>query len=298
MEPFEGRSWADSARELESLGYSTLFVPDHFNEGYGPLVGMATAAMATTTLHVASMVFAADFRHPAVLARELASIDRLSQGRLEVGIGAGYQVNDYQASGIVMDQPRVRVDRMIEHVKVLKGLFGDGPFSFEGEHYKICDLDGTPRPHRPGGPPILVGGGGKRMLTFAGANADMVGVNSRLPTSKARSVSHRDSLPASIDEKLAWVRDAAGANFDDLTIHAWLRFAQVTDHARSEAERLTDRFGATVEEILASPLVMIGDAEEIIELVHARYERWGYSYFTIQQPAAREFGPVVARLRT
>jgi len=148
MAPFAGSSWADSARELEALGYSTLFVPDHFDEGYGPITAMATAAVATTSLHVASAVFAADFRHPAVLARELASIDQLSEGRLEVGLGAGYQVNDYVGSGIAMDPPGVRVDRLIEYVTVLRGLFAEGPFDFAGEHYRVTGLDGSPAPYR------------------------------------------------------------------------------------------------------------------------------------------------------
>src|ERR1700760_3498218 len=167
MKPFEGMTWAESARELEALGYSTLFAPDHFDEGLGPITAMAAAAAATTELTVATAVFAADFRHPAVLARELASLDLLSAGRLEVGLGAGYQVNDYRASGIPMDPPKVRVDRLIEYVAVLRGLFGDGAFSYEGDHYTITELDGTPAPPRPGGPPIFVGGGGKRMLRFA-----------------------------------------------------------------------------------------------------------------------------------
>ena len=162
MAPFEGSTWADSARELEALGYSTLFAPDHFDEGYGPITAMATAAAATTSLRVATAVFAADFRHPAVLARELASIDQLSEGRLEVGLGAGYQINDYAGSGIVMDPPKVRVDRLIEYVAVLRGLFAEGPFDFAGEHYRVTALDGSPAPHRPGGPPIFVAGGGRR----------------------------------------------------------------------------------------------------------------------------------------
>src|SRR3979409_2197472 len=153
--PFEGRSWADSARELEALGYSTLFVPDHFHEGYGPITAMATAAVATKTLKVGPLVFDCDFRHPAVLARELASIDVLSEGRVEVGLGAGWKQLDYTRSGTPMDPPRVRVDRMIEHTLVLKGLFADEPLTFAGEHYRI-DLDGRPKPYRPGGPPIII----------------------------------------------------------------------------------------------------------------------------------------------
>ena len=296
MGPFDGMTWADSARELESVGYSTLFAPDHLDEGYGPITAMATAAAATTTLQVATAVFAADFRHPAILARELASIDQLSRGRLEVGIGAGYQVNDYAGSGVQMDSPGARVDRMIEHVTVLKGLFADGPFDFAGQHYQITALDGSPKPYRPGGPPILVAGGGRRMLTFAAAHADIVGVNGSLPTSTQRSGSAPDALPASIDRKLAWIRAAAGARFSELEIHAWLRFARVTSDPQAAAAQLTGRFGADPDQVLASPIVLLGSPGEIVERLHERRERWGYSYFTIQQPAAREFAPVLARL--
>jgi probable F420-dependent oxidoreductase len=295
MGPFEGLTWAESARELESLGYSTLFVPDHLDEGYGPITAMATAAAATTTLRVAPAVFAADFRHPAILARELASIDQLSQGRLEVGIGAGYQVNDYAGAGLTMDPPGVRVSRLIEHVTVLRGLFADGPFDFTGEHYQITALDGSPRPYRPGGPPILVAGGGRRLLTFAAAHADIVGVNASIPTSTGRP-SAPDALPASIDQKLSWVREAARARFDEIEIHAWLRFAQTTVDAPSAAARIASTFGASPDEVLASPIVLIGDIGEIVERLHERRDRWGYSYYTLQQPAAREFAPVLARL--
>jgi probable F420-dependent oxidoreductase len=296
MGPFDGMTWAESARELESLGFSTMFAPDHLDEGYGPITAMATAAAATTTLRVATAVFAADFRHPAILARELASIDQLSQGRLEVGIGAGYQVNDYAGAGLVMDSPGTRVDRMMEHVTVLRGLFADGPFDFAGQHYRITALDGSPKPYRPGGPPILVAGGGRRLLTFAAAHADIVGVNGSLPTSALRSGSAPDAVPASIDRKLAWVREAAGARFSELEIHAWLRFAQVTGDSRSAAAQLTGRFGAEADQVLASPIVLLGSPAEIIERLHERRERWGYSYFTLQQPAALQFAPVLARL--
>src|SRR6195952_41468 len=187
MEPFAGMTWAESARELEELGYSTLFAPDHFDEGPGPITAMAAAAAATTELRVATAVFAADFRNPAVLARELAAIDVLSEGRLEVGLGAGYQVNDYRASGIPMDPPKVRVDRLIEYVAVLRGLFAEGPFSFDGEHFQIDSVDGTPHPFTPGGPPIFVAGGGPRIDRFAARHADIVGVNPSPPAREPRA---------------------------------------------------------------------------------------------------------------
>jgi probable F420-dependent oxidoreductase len=296
MAPFEGMSWADSARELEAIGYSTLFAPDHFDEGFGPITAMATAAAATTSLRVATAVFCVDFRHPAVLARELASIDRLSEGRLEVGLGAGYQVNDYRASGIAMDPPKVRVERLMEYVAVLRGLFAEGPFSFAGEHYENDELDGTPAPFRPGGPPILVAGGGPRMLRFAAANADIVGVNPALPSSEERAQARADSVAERIDEKIALVREAAGARLEQLEIHGWLQLARVTGDGHGVAAEYAAATGLSVDGVLSSPFVLAGSVEEIVERLRERRERWGYSYYTLQQPSAREFAPVLERL--
>lgn len=296
MEPFPGMAWTDSARELEALGYSALHAPDHFDEGLGPIAAMASAAAVTENLVVATAVLAADFRHPAVLARELAAIDVLSAGRLEVGLGAGYNVDDYRCSGIAMDPPKVRVDRLVEYVAVLRGLFAPGPFTFEGEHFQIDALDGTPHPHTPGGPPIFVAGGGPRMLRFAARQADIVGVNPSLPTSEKRAEAARDGVAARIDEKFALVRDAAGDRLDDLTFHGWLRYAQITDDAHGAAAELAAATGLTSDDVLASPFVLLGSVEEIVERLEERRERWGYSYYTVQQPAAREFAAVVEAL--
>jgi probable F420-dependent oxidoreductase len=296
MGPFPGQTWAQSARELESSGYSTLFVPDHFDEGYGPIAAMATAAAATTTLRVAPAVLAVDFRHPAVLARELASIDQLSGGRLEVGLGAGYQVADYRASGLRMDPPGVRVDRLREYVAVLRGLFAGGVFDHDGEHYAISGLDGTPKPSRRGGPPILVAGGGRRLLTFAARHADIIGVNPSLPTSERAAQSARDAAPERIDEKFAWIREAAGDRLSALEFHAWLRVAAVTGDARGAIEPFAAYSGMDPAQALASPVALVGTPEEIVERLHERQERWGYSYYTLQQPAAREFAPVLEAL--
>ena len=296
LEPFEGMSWAASARMLEDLGYSTLFVSDHFDEGYGPITGMAGAAVATTSLRVASAVFDPDFRHPAVLARELASIDLISNGRLEVGLGAGYMVADYAASGIAMDSPGVRVDRMIEYVTVLRGLWSQGPFTFEGTHYNISALEGVPTPYTPGGPPLFIAGGGKRMLTFAATHADIVGVNVSLPTSEARTAAARDAVPSRIDEKLSWIREAAGDRFPDIELHAWIRHAHVTNDSAPLVSELSRHFDGDEEDVRSSPMVLVGDVGEIVERLHARRERWGYSYFTILQPVAFEFADVLARL--
>lgn len=295
MGPFPGMSWPDSARHLEALGFSTLVVPDHFHEGLGPITAMATAAAATTTLKVASMVFDTDFRHPAVLARELASIDLLSQGRLEVGVGAGYNPLDYRRSGLAMDPPGVRVERLIEHVTVLKSLWGQAPTNFDGMHYRIDDLDGTPKPFTPGGPPILVAGGGTRMLRFAAQHADIVGVNVALPSAPDEA-SSRDALPSAIDAKFERLRRDAGDRFDGLEFNAWLAVCKVTGDAAAFGQSLAPRFGARADEVLASPLVLVGTIDEMADRLEHRRERWGYSYFVVQQPSIDEIAPLVARL--
>ena len=294
--PLDGRSWVDSARWLEDAGYSTLFVPDHLDEGLGPIAALAAAATATTRLHVGSLVFAADLRHPAVFARELATIDLLSEGRLELGIGAGWKRTDYTASGIPMDRPGVRVDRMIETIAVLRGLFAPGPFSFDGEHFTITELDGTPTPHRPGGPPLLVGAGAPRMLRFAGAHADIVGVNPSIHSGEIDEAAVQDARAERIDEKFTWLRQGAGDRFDDLEINAWLAVAEVTDTARETAELLAPTFGTDAEGLLESPMVLLGTVDEIVERLEARRTRWGYSYIVVPQSAAAAFAPVVARL--
>ncbi len=294
--PFDDRSWADSVRELEALGYSTMFVPDHFSEGFGPIAAMATAAAATTTLNVGSLVLDCDFRHPAVLARELSTIDQLSEGRLEIGLGAGWKRLDYDQSGIPMDPPKVRVDRMIEHTQILKRLLAGETVTFAGDHYSIAGLDLIPAAHRRGGPPILIGGGARRVLRFAGATADIVGVNASIHSGEIDVAAGRDALPERIDEKVEWVRAGAGDRFDQLEINAWLAFAEVTDDTATVADAIATLFETEAATLLSSPLVLIGSVAEIEDRLHERRERWGYSYHVIPGDRAREFAPVVKRL--
>ena len=294
--PFDDRSWADSVRELEALGYSTMFVPDHFSEGFGPIAAMATAAAATTTLNVGSLVLDCDFRHPAVLARELSTIDQLSEGRLEIGLGAGWKRLDYDQSGIPMDPPKVRVDRMIEHTQILKRLLAGETVTFAGDHYSITGLDLIPAAHRREGPPILIGGGARRVLRFAGATADIVGVNASIHSGEIDVAAGRDALPERIDEKVEWVRAGAGDRFDQLEINAWLAFAEVTDDTATVADAIATLFETEAATLLSSPLVLIGSVAEIEDRLHERRERWGYSYHVIPGDRAREFAPVVKRL--
>jgi probable F420-dependent oxidoreductase len=295
QQPFAGSSWLESARQAEELGYSTVFFPDHFDEGPGPLSMMAAVAVATDRLKVGTLVLDCDFRHPAVLARELATIDALSEGRLEVGLGAGWKSLDYAHSGIEMDRPGVRVSRLIEHAAVLKGLWSDGPFTFAGEHYRITDLDGTPAAHTPGGPPILVGGGAPRLLRWAGKTADIVGVNASIHSGEIDEAAAQDALAERIDEKVAWLREGAGDRFDDLELNAWLAVAEITDDP-SVPEMIAGLFGTDAASLRQSPLALVGHEPEIADMLNERRERWGYSYIVIPGDKAHDFAKTVADL--
>lgn len=294
--PLDGMTWKDSVRWLEDAGYSTLFVPDHFTEGFGPITAMASAAAVSTELLIGPLVLAADYRHPVVLARELASIDQISEGRLELGLGAGWMTADYSSSGIPMDPPKVRVDRMIEVITILKGLFAPGAFSFSGEHFTITELDGSPKPFRPEGPPLLIGAGAARMLRYAGATADIIGINPSIHSGEIDSAAARDAQVDRIDQKVAWVQQGAGERFEDLELNAWLAVANVTEDAAGLAELLAPAFEADPVALLDSPMVMLGTIEQLAEQLEARRDRWGYSYHVIPGDSAKEFAPLVARM--
>ncbi|MGB8862255.1 MAG: TIGR03621 family F420-dependent LLM class oxidoreductase [Ilumatobacteraceae bacterium] len=294
--PLEGRSWADSARQVEALGYSTLFVPDHFHSGLGPFTAMATALAATTTLTVAPLVMACDFRNPVVAAKEFASLDLLFPGRVEVGLGAGYNPLDYSRSGIRMDPPGRRVARLIEYVHVLRLLFDGAVVSFEGAEYQLQEVAGTPLPATPGGPRILVAGGGRRLLRFAGAEADIVGVNPSTAAGRDSADTFRDALPEAIDAKMALVRDAAGMRWDELELNAWISVAAVTDEPHEAVSGLARYAGVSTREVLASPIVLAGRSDEIVQRLHERRARWGYSYLCLPGPQLEDLAQVVGQL--
>jgi probable F420-dependent oxidoreductase len=294
--PLPGLSWADTVRRIEDLGFSTVFVPDHFDEQYGPFTALASAAAASPTITLGTLVLDNDYRHPVVTAKEVATLDVVSEGRVELGVGAGWKKIDYDQSGIPMDRPKVRVDRMIEGIEVMRRAFGDGAFDFAGEHYTITGYDGLPKPHRAGGPPLLIGGGAPRMLRWAGANADIVGVNPSIHSGEIDLEAARDGLSERIDQKVAWVKEGAGDRFADLEINAWVPVVEVTEDSAAYAEAASPLFDTTPAELLASPMTMIGSPSEIAERLQARRERWGYSYHVVQAPSVEALAPVVAAL--
>jgi probable F420-dependent oxidoreductase len=297
--PLPGLTWAETARRVEDLGYTIVFMPDHFGDQLGPIAAMATAAAATERLKVGTLVFDNDYRHPVVLAKEMATIDLLSEGRCEVGVGAGWMNSDYEASGIPMEAPKVRVDRLFEAVPILRGLWSEEPVTHHGEHYTITDLEGLPRPHTTGGPPLIIAGGSKRMLRFAGANADIVGVNPSIHSGAVDAEAARDGMADRMDQKVQWVKEGAGSRFDELEINAWVPVVAITDDARAVAEMVAPGFGLAPEDAMAaleSPMTMVGTEDEIVETLEARRERWGFSYHVVQNESALALAPIVARL--
>jgi probable F420-dependent oxidoreductase len=291
-----GTEWIETARKVEDLGYSSLLMPDHFGNQLSPVPALATAAAVTDTLRIGTLVFANDFRHPAALAKETATLDLLSDGRLEVGLGAGWMTEDYTWTGIPNDRAGIRIDRMIESVEVLRGLWGEGAFSFTGEHYTITEMNGLPKPIQQGGPPIIVGGGGKRVLSTAARLADIVGVNPNVGEGK---VGHEATASMSADateQKLGWVREAAGDRFDDIEISILKFVTIVTDDRDTVAGKVAGAMGMDVATLLASPHTMVGSAEQIVDELVEQRERWQGSYVTVQADAYEAFAPVVAAL--
>jgi probable F420-dependent oxidoreductase len=294
--PLAGRTWSESARIVEDLGYSTLFVPDHFGDQLAPVAALSVAAEATTALRVGALVFDIDYRHPVVLASEMATLDLLSSGRVELGLGAGWMTSDYEQAGIPLDPPAVRVDRLEEALTVITGLFGEEPLTFAGRHYRITGLDGRPKPHRAGGPPILIGGGGRRVLSLAAREADIVGVNPNLRAGVIGPDAIADAMAPATDRKLAWVREAAGDRFDDLELNVLSFVSTITDDSAGFAESVAAMFGAEPSDVLEAPTVLAGTVSELAERLEARRERWGFSYYVFQADAAEAMAPLVAHL--
>ena len=294
--PFAGSTWPETARRVEELGYSTLFVPDHFGDQLAPISALSVAAGATTDLKVGALVFDNDYRHPVTLATEMATLDLLSSGRVELGLGAGWMITDYEQSGMPYDPPKVRVDRFAEGLAVIKGLFGDDPVTFAGEHYRITGLDGLPKPHTAGGPPILIGGGGRRVLSIAAREADIVGVNPNLKAGEINAETALDAMAGATDRKVAWVREAAGDRFDDLELNVLSFAASITDDTGAFADFLAQLFGAPAEEVLEAPTVVAGTLPELVDRLQARRDRWGFSYYVFHADAAETMAPLVAEL--
>ena len=287
--------WQALARKVEDLGYYRLTVSDHLDDQLSPVAALMSAADATTTLRIGALVLCNDYRHPAVLAKEAATLDILSEGRFELGLGAGWMTSDYEAAGIAMDAPGVRIARLEEAVTVVRGLLSEGPCSFEGEHYRIRDLSGSPKPiQQP--LPLLIGGGGRKVLELAGRHAEIVGLNPKLPNGVIDASAGPDATALATDRKIGWIRAAAGSRFDQIELHTRIHLAIVTDDRTGMAEALAPALGISPADALESPHALCGSVDQIADDLLARRERFGIASIGLSLDALDAMAPVVAKL--
>jgi probable F420-dependent oxidoreductase len=287
--------WLDKARRAEALGYSIFVVPDHFRDQVATSVGIMAAAAATSTIRVGSMVYDNDFRHPAVLAKDAATLDLLSGGRFELGLGAGWLLPDYAQTGISFDAARVRVERLEEAVRIVTRYLEGGPVTFKGKHYAVSELEGLPRPVQRPRPPLLIGGGGPRILALAAREADIVGLVPRTHADGS-GLDTADTSPAAVEEKVATIRAAAGERFTRLELNALVQRAFVADDPSAAIAEVAQQWKLTPAQVRESPFVLAGSVEAIVDALEARRARYGISYVTIFEQFVDAFAPVVKRL--
>ncbi len=286
--------WLDGLRRTEAAGFDTYVVMDHFVRGLDPIATLGAAAVATTTLRLGSMVFANDFRHPAALAKGLATVDVLSEGRLEIGIGAGWLREEYDQAGIPFDPPGVRIDRMVEAVHLMKRAFTEERVTLAGEHYRTEALDLVPKPAQQPHPPFLIGGGSKRILSVAAREASIVNLTTRALPDGTKDVA--DMTPERLDTKIGWIRDAAGDRFGEIELAAMVGDVIATDDRAGAAADLAEKLGVTPEQALASPHVLIGTPDQMADDLRQHREQFGFSYFTVVEGYLDALAPVVALL--
>ncbi len=303
----------NAARRAEIAGYATFLIRDHFIEeplGHqlAPIAALATVAAATKTLRVGSLVICNDYRHPVVLAKEVATLDVLSGGRFELGLGAGFSRPEYEAAGLPFDPPGVRVDRFAEALQVFKGLFDAEAFTFSGRFYTVTKVDSFPKPLQRPHPPILVGASGRRMLSIAARAANIIGIQTAAPgnplaisnRSAGRRVGSDPSglLAESIAEKIGWIRHEAGSRFDAIELSI-VSSVVLAENRREAAERLMRQRewdGISVDRVLEMPSIFIGSVDQIAHEMQVRRERYGISYHVVRDSGLETLAPIVSRL--
>jgi len=284
------------ARRAEEAGFDSLLVSDHFGPRMSIAPALVLAAQATERLRVGSFVYDNDFRHPGLLAQEAATIDLLTDGRFDFGIGAGWLRTEYEAAGLDFAPGKARVERLAEAIDVIKALLSGSPVSYQGKHYQLKELTAgfktVQQPH----PPFTIGGGGPRLLTLAAREADIVSI---MPRSKGdgAGLEDADASAESFDRKLALVRHAAGERFERLELNTLIQEVIVTDDRRGAAQRIAGDWEMSLAELLESPLLLIGSPEQLAEQLSTRRERFGISYISIFERHMQGFIEVMELLR-
>jgi probable F420-dependent oxidoreductase len=289
----------ETAHRAEAAGCSTLLIRDHLVEGpfahqLAPLTALAAVAAATTRLRVGTLVLSNDFRNPAVLAKELATLDVLSGGRLEIGLGAGFLRRDYDAAGIRFDPPGDRVGRLEESLQVLRGLFGAAPLTHHGVHYRLDELDSFPKPVQRPHPPLHVAAARPRMLAIAGRQADIVNLQGVSTAGGVMSEDPAGRSPDAVARRIERIRAAASERFADIELSTVVTLA-VTDRPRQAAEEMARvrGWGVSAEQVLAMPAVLVGPPNHLAELLHERRRVFGLSYLILSDAALAAAGQLV-----
>src|ERR1700761_6424379 len=298
-----GRQWHDTARKVEDLGYATLFLADHYlgpgpaqraartpRQDLAPIAAMAAAAAVSRTLRIGCRVFCIDYHAPAVLAKEAATLDLLSDGRLEMGIGAGWSDVEYTAMGIDFEPAGRRIANLAEVVSFIKAHWQGEELNWSGDFVRVHGYAGRPRPVQRPHPPIMIGGGGRRVLSLAGREADIVSISS-VPF-VARDADGLDPQ-AVAGRRIGFVRKAAGERFGGLEVESSPYFAQITDDPETALAGIAKSTGIDAELLRDHPNVLIGSVESVVETLCSRREELGVNYVTVQQAQIGSFAPVV-----
>jgi probable F420-dependent oxidoreductase len=289
--------WVDKARKVEDLGYASLTLPDHLSGMLAPIPAVVSAAEATKRLRVGTNVLNNDLRHPVMVAREAATVDLLTDGRLDLGLGAGHMQSEYNQAGLRFDPGATRVERLGEAVTIIKSLLRGEQVTFAGRHYRVAGHTIHPLPVQRPHPPILIGGNGRRILTLAAKEADIVGLSGITFRAGGTEPDLSAWKTAAVDERVRLVREAAGDRYDRLELNVLVQRVIVTDNPREAAEELAKRWTQlSVEEILEAPYALIGTVDHLVEELQKRRERWGISYYVTFEQYMDALAPVVARL--
>jgi len=278
--------WAERALRIEALGYSTIFFPDHFGSQWDPTTGMTAMAAITERLNVGALVYDVDYRHPVIYAKSAATLQLLSGGRHEFGLGAGWMQSDYDQAGLSYDSPGTRIERLDEALQIIRSMWVNEKTSFEGKHYQIRDIArAVPLPEGAKPPRVLVGGGGKRLLGVAARHADIIGINPSLHEGRVGPGTAADLAPERVQEKIRWVHEAADRAGRDITrieLNSLVFAVAITDTPQGFREALARNTGMSVEQITDCPLFLTGSAAEIRDRLEKRRESLGQSYIVIQ----------------
>lgn len=283
------------ARKTEDLGYASLTIPDHLDNQLAPIPALTAAAMHTSSLRLLTLVLANDYRHPVMTAKEAATLDLISDGRLELGLGAGWMKSDYEEAGIDYDKPSVRIRRLGEAVTIVKGLLGNDPVSFDGEFYNVTNMEGLPKPKQ-SSVPIMLAGGKEKILTLAASQGDIVGINPSLTAGVIDERAGATATPNATDQKLEWIRAAAGDRIDSIELQTRVHLAAVVDNREELAATMGPALGLSAEDALDSPHALMGTTEQCIEQVQGWRERWGISYVGFSYDAVEQMAPIVEAL--